>query len=132
MTPPGPGWAVVRLAGAAVVVAAVALAGCSPSATGSPPASAGPSPTATLGLPSSPIVGVVTLVDAVSVSEVSTFTLRTSDGPSYEFEIGPLENATEFPPAHLHEHLATATPVRVFFTVEPSRLVAYRIEDAGT
>jgi hypothetical protein len=119
----------VRRVLAGLLIAALFLAACG---TGSG-ASAAPTPSASApsGPPESPIEGVVLEVNASSLSEVSTFTLRADDGRSWEFEVGPLENATEFPPAHLHEHQASSTPVRVFFRSEPSRLVAYRIEDAG-
>lgn len=118
-----------RIALASVFAIALALAGCS--AAPSPSPSVGPSPTSVLGRPESPVVGVVLEVNASSLSDVAAFTLRADDGRSWEFELGPLENATEFPPAHLHEHQVTSTPVRVFFRSEPSRLVAFRIEDAG-
>ena len=107
-----------------------AIAACGTGATPSP-AEPSPSATAAPGWPESPIEGVILEVNASSLSEVATFTLRADDGRSWEFEVGPLENATEFPPAHLHEHQATSTPVLVFFRSEPSHLVAYRIEDAG-
>ena len=117
------------LAGFALVLAAL-LAACG-SDSGRSPVAPSPSATSAPGVPESPIEGVILEVNASSLSEVATFTLRADDGRSWEFEVGPLENAEEFPPAHLHEHQATSTPVRVFFRSEPSRLVAYRVEDAG-
>ena len=80
--------------------------------------------------PSSPIVGVVTDVESGGLNEVSSFDLRTDDGTSYTFEIGDLENAAEFPPGHLREHMATSSPVRVFFEVDGDRLLVTRLEDA--
>ena len=46
------------------------------------------------------------------------------------FKIGTLENGAEFPPGHLAEHLATSSPVRVYFRAEGPDLVVYRLEDA--
>jgi hypothetical protein len=102
------------------------LGGCAPAAS----PSASPSPTAEGPFPASPVVGVVTGVDSEGLNAVHGFSLRTEAGVALEIEIGDLENAAEFPPAHLQEHLATASPVRVFFRVDGVRLVAYRIEDA--
>jgi hypothetical protein len=75
-------------------------------------------------------VGVLTSVDSAGLDAVKGFTLRTNAGATVTFELGVLENATEFPPGHLAEHLATSSPVRIFFRVEDDRLVVYRIEDA--
>ena len=55
--------------------------------------------------------------------------LRTDDGQDYDFTIGILENGDQFPPGHLAEHLATSSPVRVFFRDEGGNLVVYRLED---
>ena len=44
-------------------------------------------------------------------------------------EIGILENGAQFPPGHLAEHMANASPVRVFFRDEGGQLVVYRLED---
>ncbi|HET9520370.1 MAG TPA: hypothetical protein VFO73_04920 [Candidatus Limnocylindrales bacterium] len=74
--------------------------------------------------------GVVVGVDAVSLTEVRGFTIRTPDGRTVTFRIGALENGTEFPPGHLREHAATATAVRVTYLEEGSELVAVRLEDA--
>ena len=45
--------------------------------------------------------------------------------------VGTLENGVEFPPGHLAEHLASSSPLRVFFRPEGDRLVVYRLEDAS-
>jgi len=76
------------------------------------------------------MVGVIVGVDAVSLTDVRGFTLRTSDGATVEFEIGDLENGAEFPPGHLVEHQATAQPVRVWYRTEGDAKVAVRLEDA--
>ncbi len=102
------------------LAAAVALAGCRPTISASPP----------IASPTSPIVGVVIDVESSGLNKVSSFELRTDDGTTYTFEIGALENAAEFPPGHLREHMATSSPVRVFFESEGDRLLVTRLEDA--
>jgi len=82
-------------------------------------------------IPGSPVEGIVTVVDTEGLDKVMSFTIRTTEGASWEFEIRELLNASEFPPAHLVEHKASAAPVRVEFHLDGSILVADRIEDAG-
>jgi hypothetical protein len=78
-----------------------------------------------------PVDGVVVEVRATGLTEVQGFTLRpTRGGANLVFTLGPLENATQFPPGHLKEHEATGTPVRVYYTSSNGQLVAYRLEDA--
>lgn len=74
--------------------------------------------------------GVVIDVDAAGLTDVRGFTLRTSDGRTIEFRLGILENGAEFPPSHLAEHRATATPVVVRYRVENGERVVFRIDDA--
>lgn len=74
--------------------------------------------------------GVVVDVDSVSLTEVLGFTLRTSDGRTVEFVVGPLENPAQFPPSHLGAHLADGVPVRVTYRQEGADRVAIRLEDA--
>lgn len=74
--------------------------------------------------------GVVVDVDAVSLTEVLGFTLRTSDGRTVEFLVGPLENPGEFPPSHLAAHRADGVPVRVTYQLGGPDRVAIRLEDA--
>ncbi len=96
------------------------------------PATAGsPGPLDSADLPESPVAGVVTSVDATSLTNVKGFTLRTTTGDDLTFVIGTLENGDEFPPGHLAEHLAAAAPILVYFRVQDGKLVAYRLEDAG-
>jgi hypothetical protein len=78
----------------------------------------------------SPIDGLVIDLDAKGLSEVTGFTLRTNEGTEIVFRMGVLENGTQFPPGHLAEHMATSSPVRVFFRPEDGDLLVYRIEDA--
>jgi len=81
--------------------------------------------------PNSPVDGVVVSVTSTGLDSVTGFTLRTTGGVLYRFEIGTLENGAEFPPGHLTEHQATAEPVRVTFMVRGGAAVATRIEDAA-
>ena len=75
-------------------------------------------------------VGVVTAVESVSLTDVRAFTIRTPDGRTFVFRVGALENGAEFPPSHLGEHQAAASPVRVTYRDESGEHVAVRIEDA--
>ena len=109
---------------ALVVLAMMVIAACQPTVSPSPSLAASGAP------PTSPIVGVVTNVESGGLNEVSSFDLRTDDGATYTFEIGDLENAAEFPPGHLREHMATSSPVRVFFDVDGATLLVTRLEDA--
>lgn len=82
-------------------------------------------------LPASPIVGVVVRVDTESISEVNEIDVRMADGRIVTLSMGPLENATEFSPSHLAEHMATAEPIRAFYRLDAGRPVIYRLEDAA-
>lgn len=75
--------------------------------------------------------GVVISVNSSGLTDVHDFTLRTADGFYLTFELGQLENPTQFSPGHLKEHQATGSPVRVFFNRSSTgRLIVYRLEDA--
>ncbi len=80
--------------------------------------------------PASPVTGVLTDIEATGLTTVTAITLRTADGVQTTFRIGVLENGAEFPPGHLTEHMATSSPVRVYFRDEDGTPVVYRIEDA--
>jgi hypothetical protein len=81
------------------------------------------------------IRGVVVDVDTRSLNDVRAFTLRLGDktyGETFfEFQVGELENADEFPPSHILEHQATAQPVTVYYRLEGDVRFAVRIEDGG-
>lgn len=81
--------------------------------------------------PVSPIEGIVVSVDSTGLGQVRGFDLRSKSGTTH-FQIGSLENPTEFTPGHLAEHQATSSPVRVYFRVEDGghSAVVYRLEDA--
>jgi hypothetical protein len=122
-----------------VVACAVGLVGCVPAAV----STLGPIGTASIGTGASsspgasssdvvsPVVGVLTHIDATGLSQVGGFTLRTGDGREVAFRIGILENGSVFPPGHLAEHLASSAPVRVYFRRDGADLVVYRLEDAS-
>jgi hypothetical protein len=95
----------------------VAVGGCGPSGSGELV---------------SPVEGIVVDVDSAGLDDVNAFTVRMDGGRQVTILVGALENATEFPPAHLGEHLASGDPVRVWFRAEGDDLVAYRIEDAAS
>jgi hypothetical protein len=82
-------------------------------------------------LRTSPVEGQVVKLDTAGLTKVRGFVLRTDAGTEIAFAVGPLENAVEFPPSHLAEHMATGEAVRVSFREEGSDLVVYRVEDAG-
>lgn len=120
-----------------VLVIGLVLAGCGgPAAPGTTPGSAAvaslePAASGTPAPPPSPVTGVLVAIEAEGLANVKGFTLRTNDGQEVVFRIGILENGAQFPPGHLAEHLATSSPVRVFYRTEGADLVVYRIEDAN-
>jgi hypothetical protein len=76
------------------------------------------------------VVGIVTSIQASSPAQVSSFTLRTPSGEVLTFQVGRVQLAADsFPPGHLHEHLATAQPVRVGYLDQGGLLVATRLQD---
>jgi hypothetical protein len=75
--------------------------------------------------------GVVLQVNGSSLTEIDSFVLRTADGELITFDVGPVTfDATSFPPEHLREHQALASPVRVTYQVQDGRKVAVKLEDA--
>jgi len=74
--------------------------------------------------------GVVIAVDSTSLTNVKGFTIRTADGRTVAFTLGPLENASQFAPGHLNEHVATAVPVLVTYRDKNGQRVVVRLEDA--
>jgi hypothetical protein len=82
--------------------------------------------------PVSPVEGVVIAVDSAGLGQVSSFVLRFADASTLTLTMGQLENATEFSPSHLNEHMASSEPVRAFFRLENGLPVVYRLEDATT
>ena len=74
--------------------------------------------------------GLVTAVDATSLTNVRGFTIRTDDGRTVVFRIGALENPAQFAPGHLLEHRATGVKIVVTYHQENGDLVAIRLDDA--
>ena len=74
--------------------------------------------------------GVVIAVDAVSLTEVRSFTLRVAAGKTLVFSLESLENGVEFPPGHLAEHVGSAEPIVVTYRDDGGTLKALRISDA--
>ncbi|HET9851469.1 MAG TPA: hypothetical protein VFP56_03065 [Candidatus Limnocylindrales bacterium] len=91
-----------------------------------------PQPASAAPYPPSPVEGVVVAVNSSGLGNVSGFAIRISGGTTLSFALGALENATEFSPSHVAEHMATSEPVRVFFRLDGTRAVAYRLEDASS
>jgi hypothetical protein len=113
----GQRWTLLR-AGLLALVVALAIGGCGATC-------------ACVAPPSSPVDGVVISVNSTGLTDVHDFTLRTADGFILTFELGQLENPTQFSPGHLKEHQATGSPVRVFFSRSSTgQLIVYRLEDA--
>ncbi len=88
-----------------------------------------PSPSASLPADTPQTVGIIVAIDAASLADVRSFTLRTTDGKQLTFGLAELQNGTQFPPGHLAEHQATAQPVRVFYRDAGGTLQALRLED---
>ncbi len=128
---------IARLGTAIAVAATLALgvAACAPagqttagpigSSSLSVPASGTPA-----AVPASPVDGILIDIDSEGLTKVTGFRLRTAEGQEIAFKIGTLENGADFPPGHLAEHLATSSPVRVYFRAIGPDFVVYRLEDA--
>jgi hypothetical protein len=76
------------------------------------------------------VVGIVTRVEGTGPAAVTRFIVRTDAGDFMTFDIGDHPLAPSFPAAHLHEHQASAQPVRVSYVQEGSRLVVVALADA--
>ena len=96
----------IALVGGAGILAAVALAPRTSTAT-----------------------GVVVAVEATSLTNVTGFTIRGSDGRTRRFAVGALQNRVEFPPGHLVEHIASGVPVVVTYRDENGIPTAIRLVD---
>lgn len=117
------------------LVAGLLVAACGsggPATPATPPAaSPGTPPTATVTVTvASPVSGVVVRLESTGLTEVTGFRLRTDDGTELEFTMGVTENGVAFPPAHLAEHMASLSRVRVHFREAAGTRVVHRLEDA--
>ena len=90
---------------------------------GSSPGTAGQSPV------EQRAVGLVTTIDARSVVDVRSFTLRTDTGTTMTFVLVPGVN-TGFPPAHLEEHRASGEQVLVTYHLDAGRNLVDHLDDA--
>jgi hypothetical protein len=77
------------------------------------------------------IEGVIVSVDSAGLTEVKGFELRAADGRTLAFSLERLANGASFPPGHLVEHQASASPVRVWYRSDGGVLFAIELEDAA-
>jgi hypothetical protein len=105
----------IAILGGAYLARPAPLCACSPTA---PP------------IPPSPVDGVVVFVDSSGLTAVRGFSVRLADGTTVHLEMGVLENAAEFSPSHLTEHMATGEPIRAFYRFLNEVPYVYRLEDA--
>ena len=82
-------------------------------------------------LPASPVEGVVVRIDQESLGEINEVDILMANGKTITLAVGSLENAPEFSPSHLTQHMATAEPIRAFYRLVDGRSVIYRLEDAA-
>lgn len=87
-------------------------------------------PTPTLPPGTQTVEGVIVSVDSAGLTDVKGFELRATDSTRLAFSLERLQNGVEFPPGHLVEHQAGASPVRVWYTTEGDVHYAIRLEDA--
>jgi hypothetical protein len=75
--------------------------------------------------------GFVVDVQSTSLTQVDSFTLRTPEGETIVFRVGPLElDGGAFPAPHLREHMALNQAVAIAYREEDGEKVAYRLLDA--
>ncbi len=77
------------------------------------------------------VEGIITNVDAASLTQVETFTVRDNANNTIVFRIAPdarqdLEDG--FVPSHLREHALAVEQVKVFYRVEDGEFLALKIE----
>ena len=76
------------------------------------------------------VEGIIVAVDSAGLTDVKSFDLRAADGTTMTYSLERLENGASFPPGHLVEHQASASPVRVWYTTDGGVLYAIRLDDA--
>ena len=77
-------------------------------------------------------VGVVLEVEASSITQIDSFTLRTNDGQTLVFRVAPdarPDPEEGFVASHLRSHAALAEQVEVFYREEDGELLALRLVD---
>jgi hypothetical protein len=105
-----------------VTAAAASILGCQ--------AQRGPGLSSDLPTDAQQVVGVIVAVDSAGLTNVRGFTLRANGDTDLPFVLDQLENGAEFPPGHLVEHQAAASPIRVWYRTEGGVNHAIRLEDA--
>ncbi len=77
------------------------------------------------------IEGIIINVDAASLTQVETFTVRGNDNNIIVFRIAP-DSAQDpeegFFPSHLREHAVAVGQVKVFYRVEDGEFFALKLE----
>jgi hypothetical protein len=73
-----------------------------------------------------PVRGVITAVEAQSVSNADRIIVRDAQGKTWDFRVAPDVDVT---PGHLRQHMAFGEPVTVYYRRTPDGLVAYQITD---
>jgi hypothetical protein len=59
--------------------------------------------------------------DGPDAASVTDFTLRTSDGRTIDFKVGPLDlTGGGLPAPHLREHMLGGTPTTVYYRINPN------------
>ena len=69
-------------------------------------------------------------MDSRGLGQVAGFTLRTATTQTIDLKLGALENASEFSPGHLAEHMASSQQVRAYYRFDNGVPTVYRLEDA--
>ena len=78
------------------------------------------------------VVGVIVDVQASSLAEVESFTLRTDDGELLTFRLAPeapRSGEEAFVASHLRSHASLAQRVQVVYREEDGELLAVRLKD---
>lgn len=76
--------------------------------------------------------GVILEVEATSLTEVASFTLRTNDGETLVFAIAPdaaVDPDNGFVASHLRSHAGLGEQVAVYYREEGDARLAFRLED---
>jgi hypothetical protein len=81
------------------------------------------------------VTGVITDVQATSLTQIESFTLHKGNGESVVLHVAPdaSQDAQEgFFPGHLRSHALLAEQVTVYYRTEGDELLALRVEHAYT
>ena len=77
------------------------------------------------------VVGVITSVDAPTLTQLNSFTLHTDDGRTLVFHIAPEATRQQhgFVGGHLRAHLLAANKVEITYRTEGDELLALELRD---